>query len=532
MIRFRIVSITLVALCALGTAREAFAWGERSQRVIAATAVSQLRTHHHSAFRSDNFDYRPDVIQGAADGLEALPTSDRIVDLSSAIALVGQEMMLLREVRGMGTGSYFAYRMGVLSSLVSSVLLPYGLEFETADRVFREQMFADIDTHVTSFRIEPFIERPRIVTTPSLYFQRQMSFYDDALILVANDYDRGEGYRGILRQAAPKYMQKSIESTIDVWYTVFAQREPDGFRPPSSEALTWYIVDEISYLLREKRNLEQARRVYGHFAAANPGLARAHERVGDAFYEFGERDDGVREWEYALNFSGPDRRRVVEKLAAHYTRVGREAMTIGRADARRRDASFEQALRAFERAYAYDSRNDEAAQEIQGTNVAIREREEARQLTMNFMATAESVRQRARDAQVQEDFGSAISTFESAVNTYEMVDDNFPEQREAAQDAVREIRRDIRNIIISLLDRGNQAIAAGDSALDDRRFEEAIAHYERVANVVRDVPDDDSSNARDKQELIARAEDKIATARVEQQRWQELEAARADQQGG
>jgi tetratricopeptide (TPR) repeat protein len=525
MTRFRIVCLTLVALGLLGTAREAFAWGERSQRVIAATAISQLRTHHHSAFRSANFDYRPDAIQGAADGIEALPTADRITDMSSAISLVGQEIMLLREVRGMGTGSYFAYRMGVLSSLVSSIMLPYGLELETADRAFRDRMLADLDQHVTNFRIESFTQRPRIVTTPSLYFQRQMSFYDDALILVASDYERGRAYEGMLRQAAPKYMHKSIEATIDVWYTIFAQAAPEGSRPPSSEAVTWYLVDEISFLLREKRNLDQARRVYGHFATKNPGIARAHERVGDAFYEFGEREDGVREWEYAMNFSGPDRRRVVEKLADHYTRVGREAMLAGRADARRRDAAFEQALRAFERAYAYDSRNDDAAQEIQNTNVAIREREEARQLTMNFMATAESVRHRARDARDQEDFGTAISTFESAVNTYDMVDDNFPEQREAAQDAVREIRRDIRSIIISLLDRGNQAIAAGDSALDDRRFEEAIAHYERVASIVRDVPDDDSTSARDKVELIARAEDKVATARVEKRRWEEREAA-------
>ena len=532
MIRFRILTIALVALCAMGAARDAFAWGERAQKVISATAISQLRTHHSTAFRSEGFDYRADVLQGAVDGLEALPTANRITDMNSAIALVGQEIMLLRDVREYGTGSYFAYRMGMLSALVSDIILPYALDFESADIAFREQLFADIDTHVGNYIIKPFTGEPRVVTTPSLYFQRHLGFYDDSLVIVANDYSRGQGYQGMIRQAAPNYLQRCIEATIDVWATVYLRNDPEGTRPPSAESVTWYLVDEITYLLREKRNLDQARRSYGVFSSVNPGIVRAHERVGDAFYEFGEREDGVREWEYALNYSGPDRRRIVEKLADHYTRVGREAMLAGRADARRRDANFEQALRAFERAYAFDSRNEDAAREIQNTNIAIREREEARQLTMNFMASAESVRQRAREAQTQEDFGTSISTFDSAISTYEMVDDNFPEQREAAQDAIREIRRDIRNIIISLLDRGNQAIAAGDSALDNRLFEEAIAHYQRVANVVRDVPDDDSSNARDKADLIARAEDKIATARVEQRRWEERQAALADQQGG
>lgn len=525
MIRFRFLTVAIAVLLLLGPARDAFAWGERAQRVIAATAVSQLRTHHPTAFRTDNFDYKPDVIRGAVDGLEALEAAGRITDMSSAIALVGQEIALLREVRTLGTGSYFAYRMGILSALVSEIILPYGLDIEAVEFAYRDQMISDIDAHIEGFRVQPFTDRPRIISAPSLYFQRHMGFYNDALTLLRSDYERGAGFNGILRQAAPDLFQRSILASIDVWYTVFARQAPDGMQAPSDEALTFYLVDEITFLLRDKRNLDQARRVHGHFATINPGILRAHERVGDAFYEFGEREDGVREWEFALNFSGPDRRRIVEKLSGHYMRVGQEAMRAGRADARRRDASFEQARRAFERAYAFDSRNEEAAQEIQNTNVAIREREVARQLTMNFMASAETVRQEARDAAGQDDFGTALQTFEAAISTFNMVDDNFPEQREAAQDSIREIRRDIRNIIISLLDRGNQAIAQGDLAVDERRFDEAIAMYERVPDLIRDVPEDDSSNARDKQDLLARAEERIANARVEARRWEERQAA-------
>ena len=121
------VTLFLFVLAVL-TALPAAAWGPAAQRAITATAIQVIRRAHSDAFKSVEHNYEDDTLLGATAGYDFLNGGKPFRSYTEALAAVDNELKLLREVRNYGMGSYFAYRMGMLSALVSDIVLPYGLE--------------------------------------------------------------------------------------------------------------------------------------------------------------------------------------------------------------------------------------------------------------------------------------------------------------------------------------------------------------------------------------------------------------------
>ena len=117
------------------------------------------------------------------------------------------------------------------------------------------------------------------------------------------------------------------------------------------------------------------------------------------------------------------------------------------------------------------------------------------------------------------------------------MDDEFKVHVNTAREKIRRLRREISDVINEVLDAASQAIDEGDRSRDNKQFEEAIGHYQRVPSIVAVIPADESPTvARDVQDVIALSEKKIEEARVEKLRYEQAlqaqqQAQQAQQQG-
>ncbi len=149
---FRFLAFTV---CVLIAAQDAFAWGSHSRKVIALGSLQLFRERYAEAFTAGAISYEADLIRGAEDGaaiyedIYALNTDQQTIDA------VSNEIALLRTIRNYGAGSYFAYRMGALSSLLSEIMVPYGVPFSPEDARLNDLARADLDAHIGEYSFSP-----------------------------------------------------------------------------------------------------------------------------------------------------------------------------------------------------------------------------------------------------------------------------------------------------------------------------------------------------------------------------------------
>lgn len=511
------------ALCFALFAGEAMAWGPRAQKAISMGAVQLIRREFSSAFKARESNYETDLLRGAEDGIDALAESVPINTDAQAVAAVMHEIELLRAARDYGEGSYFAYRMGVLSALVSEVVLPYGIPFSEEHRAVKAKVDADLDRHLDEYSFAPKGNSYVYLRTVDQYFKEKRVFYPDDLILIADDYERGKRYRGFLSEAGQTYFSRAIESVVDAWYTVLLPRGPVGV-PPSPRILTWYFVDEIGYLLNIGKNLQQANRVYGVFEKVNPGMMDPFEKIGDYYFSFGSmeaRERGVREWKIAQRNAGPQRRRASKKLARHYIEKGQRFFRKSEGP-ESGDTDLESALRAFQSALEFDRTNELAADRINDTTVAINERSVRYEMQRGFVDNALIVSVHAEKSRLEERYKDAFGDYNSALDVLAMVGPEFKDLSATATENIDQIGKSIKAITREVLARARQHMDDGDDALMGNRFAQAVGSYEMVAPTVKDIPArEGTSNAQRKQDLIDEALGRIGDAKVAEQRYQQ-----------
>ena len=150
-----VLRIAAVAICFVIFAQDAMAWGPRARQAIALAALQLTRRETPDAFIAGESSYEEYLMRGAVDGAEILGGNIPLNNDLQTIDAVGSEIQILREARARGAGSHFAYRMGVLSALVSDVILPFGFTYNEAEDVLRERIRANLDEHVRVFTYSP-----------------------------------------------------------------------------------------------------------------------------------------------------------------------------------------------------------------------------------------------------------------------------------------------------------------------------------------------------------------------------------------
>lgn len=517
--------LTAAALVCVAAPR-AHAWGDRAQRSITLMGMQLLKQEYPQTFRASDSNYERDVIAGAEDGHDVLMGIMPIESEGESIQAIGTEIQLLRNVRSYGPGSYFAYRMGVLSALVSDVVLPYGFGFTAREQRIQAAINADIDAVLDGYAYKQNQRYRNFLNTPTEYFQMRRKFYNEDKRIIGEDYDLGRGYKGFLSESGEVYFSRAVESVADVWYTVMRPEAGPGIEPASRRSLTWYFVHEIAYLLEEKHNLAAASKAYDNFEQVNPGIADAYERIGDLYYAYGTEASvkrAVDEWQKAHNMAGADRQRVASKLSSHFLEVGRDYLALS-SEPGSDPNLLTNALHAFEEALNFDRTSNEAATLIQETNVAKRRKEERFQTTLDIIAKGSEVREQAERQRLAEDLGNAIQTYRKAIVIFEAVDDEFADQEKTAKENIQGLKKDISEVINDILDLASDAIDDGEQLQDNHQYEQAIASFKKVPTIVAMIPEDvKQQHLDDKDQMLTLAGDKEDEAKRAKLRWEEAQ---------
>ena len=524
--------VLILAAMVLGvTTGDAAAWGDRAERSISYMALQVIQKDYPDVLR----EFERDLLQGSMDGVLAIESAVPLNSEAQVYSAVDNQIQLLREVRQYGVGNYFAYRLGVLASLVSDAVLPFGFAWTPGDKAMRDRISEDIDAHLDDFRYSTTAFRRTYIRGAQAYLAERRTFFQENLKLIADDYARGTGYSGYLSKASPQFFSRAVDAVADVWFTVMRSEANMSDAPASRALLTWYFVDEIEYLLKVKKNYLQTDLTYGQFQKVNPGLVDAYERVGDLYYAFATQeamDRGVREWRTAHDLSGANRERVGTKLANHYLDVGRRYLEDGKKP-RSDELDLPKALDAFQEALLFDRDSADAARGVQDTNVAIADREERLRVAREFIANAERVRAEAARGFAEQDFGAAITKYKQAVSLFEAVGDDFEKEANTAKEGVGAVKKDIAKVIQTIIDKATEAIDTGETARQEHRYDEAIMAYSQVDVILSEIAEDaeNPSLMEDKQELIAMARTKIDETKREQADYlQRMEDAKKAQQ--
>ena len=524
-------TITVVALLVLFPASEALAWGPNAKSAIINTAIHMTRRVHNEAFRSlgHGETYRPhaqvydgDVVRGTHAGLDAIREISPPISEEMAIAEVERQIQILRAVRDDGTGSYFAYRMGALGALVANLMFPYGIPRTEAEETLSRQLIEDVEDRLREFPFQARRQGRIAIDVPTEYFRRQRAFHQQAMQVIASDYQQSRGYDGYMNNAAPRLFSSSIEAVTDAWHTVLRSQAPLEGQPATREELTWFYTDEIEYLLNVRGHARGADEAYRKFQRVNPGLYAPFEEIGDAFYAFGDHERAVREWEYALNLDGADRRRVAQKLAGHFMDLGLDALAIAESEPTRREEALEEAQWAFRNVLRYDPRDDQAPELMGEVNAMAQEHREQLRMVTQIMSGAESVLSEARSDVEAGDYGAAFSAFFRARELYESVGSDFPDHYRQAQERLREIEVAVRRGVERLLDDAYEALADGRDAVNAQNFDAARDYYRLAREIADEIPvEEDDAFSEDQRELLDEVSEALDEAQAAEQQWQQ-----------
>ncbi|MEA3365637.1 MAG: hypothetical protein U9Q79_08355, partial [Candidatus Hydrogenedentes bacterium] len=503
------------------------------QRAIAGTSLQVVRRSLQNAYKTTSTDYDEDFIKGALAGPSALRDSVGINSESRAIQRIASEMLLLYHARSYSTGSYHAYRMGVVASLVSDHFLPYMWNTSVEKRKLAAEINEDIDEHLESFTYVPLREEPIIVHKLREYLEKNRSYLDDARLIVQADYVHGESYDGYLENGgAQNAFRRAVQAVSDIAYTVLQKEEELDYVKPSDENLTWYFVDNIEYLLKEKKNPKAADQIYNFFVRVNPDIYLAYEQIGDMYFEFGDKERAVKEWKTALQTSGPDRQRTVRKLANYYIEQGKKLVS----EASNPDAPsdiLQQALVYFNRAMEIDRGNEVAVRSIHETRIEQKRRDEREQTDREIVSAGETALAEADTLMAQQRFGEALNVYQKAVTLFDNVSNEFKAEREQAgkgkKDAQGKMRKAINEIIQqaqSFIEEGQRMI---EEASSEQAFENAKKRFQSAQALLKYIPDNQSTAlvaARD--EEIDRARTNLEQVDIEKKRWIEDQKMRKE----
>lgn len=504
-------------LCLSLVSQDACAWGPRARRATAAAAMSQVRRDVGVMFAGGGRVYERDLIRGAEAGMDLFDTLGSTASEAEALDTIMNEIELLRTIRHRGAGSYLAYRMGVLSSLVAQVMMPYGFPRTPEERDLYARMMTDIERHVDTYHFDSHRSRVVFIDHPQEYFAAKRPFLEDDRAMILEAYELGRGYGSFMDKAGPSYFQRSVEAVADAWNTII--NAPDSIQHKS--AADWvvakYYIAEIGFQLEVKKNIKSAGRAYRDFVEVSPGNMEHYIDIGDLYYAYAtpeSKERGVHEWKLARRAPGPHARVAARRISAHYLTKG-ELLFERAHTPEALDTDLEDARRAFQVALEHDGTSERAAGLISEATIAIAQRRELYDQQQQFIDSAILVRENAERSLLEGDFADALSSFQMALNTVEMVGPEFADLQEEAKDISGSLRKDVKNVISDIFDLANKKIAEGDTMASGSKYEEALNTYRTVKSILDNVPEEEGSiDTQRKLDLVDLVNEKIEDTSV------------------
>lgn len=516
-VRSSLLRLTALAICFVLFAESAAAWGPRARRAIAAAAVSQAPGEFGRVFNLGHNNYEADVIRGAAEGFEAIESMASLRTEREAIDAVMNEIDLLAAVRTRGVGSYFAYRMGALSALVSQIVVPYGFATTPEAEELYAKITADLERHVEQYGYNPYKTPVTLIENPRRYFASKRPFLQDDLTLIREEYARGRGYTGFLKNAGPAYFQRSVEAVMDAWNTVMRGGSSAYRRKPPAGKLAQYYIDEIRFHLEVKKNVDSADRAYRDFAEVNPGDMRNYIRVGDLYYAYGTpeaKERAVHEWKIAYKEPGLHAREAARRISAHYLTIGDNMFERSKTP-EALDTDLEDARRAYQTALEFDGTSQRAATSISEVTSAINRRRELYDQQQAFIDSALQIRENAERSLVNENYSDALSSFQQALNLAETVGPEFPDLQEQAKELASDLRKNIKIAITDMFDMANDRIQEGDAEMTAGNPQDALNIYRTVEALMAQLPEEeDSIDTQRKLDMLDLVAGKIEDAEI------------------
>lgn len=436
------MAAALVAAAA-AIAPEAAAWGPRTSTTISSAAGSLLNEAGVAGLSAR----QRDIVRGASLSREEL---EALVPLAASdpLAAITQEMFLLQAVRGQGIDAYFAYRLGVLGQLVARYTAPLA----EANSVLREQYFDDVDSAIARTAMPA---GRRLLVEPAAYFSRVRAEVADREVIILSDYDSGLGFDGIARAAMPQDVARSAHAVTDVWYTIFRGTATLANLPESQ--LQRYIIDGLQYYATREGalGLDAA---YDRFMAMAPIDADLRKRIGDMFFENGQRERAVAEYKRVVD-ENPSRRDVVERIAEHYVLEGDAAMNRG---------ELEVAQVAYAEALRFDMLHPNAQAKKLQTERQIRERETRLMADEDLVETAAALQREADVNAGQGEFALAMDRLQEAMRLYQSVSEEFAGPRATAGIGINTVNLRINELKNQLI--ANAITLSGSGASIDARI--------------------------------------------------------------
>ncbi len=525
--RFVIVIVLMATL--LLSLSPAYAWGPRARQSLTTMAIQMIQFEFPYIFRpagSAGVGYEKEAIQGSADSWQMIAEFYSFENEKAVLSAISSEIQLLRDIRKFGPTSYYAYRLGVLSSLVAEMMIPYGFAWTEEEKQLQKLVNADIDKRLDSYAYQAGKTQRFFVTDINKFFSERRPYFLENKKLIANDYRLGKGYDGLLAKAGLDYFVRTVRAISDVWYTVL-RPEDDGIwiSPPSDRTRAWYFVKEIEYLLDVKKNIFQADKIYENFTKLNVNLPEAVNRIGDAYYRMNDvqaKDRAVQLWRNAYSISvGELRISIAKKLSKYYFEEGQANFArAGQPGGKEEDLN--NALYSFQQAIEFDRDNQQIVDMIQATYQEIKERTEYRNMLVAIISQAEKTQEEAEKYRLAGDYGNAILTYRIAVSLYNSVDDRFKDLESNAKSGLRRVKKSISDVINEVLDRASDAIDQGDQHKENNRFEESISSYAKVDSIVSVIPDDENPTlTQQKQNVIDLSRKRIEEAKIAKVRYEQ-----------
>lgn len=478
----RWVRLWVVTLAFLGVVGPAWAWGPKTRVAVVTTAARILSKESGANLAR----LERDIRNGASISPEEL---QELIPLAAAnpVAAIESEMYLLQAVQSNRVDPYYAYRLGVLGSLVADATAPLA----DADPTYRNLYYADVEAAIDSVQIRP---SKRAQVEPAAYFAERQRAANQRAELMISDYRSGVGFKGVAGTAISEDASRSVSAVADVMQAVLLGRVVAANISPTQ--IRDYVVRAIDFYI-DRGNDAETESAYRRLIELGVATVDLQKRIGDMFYDAGRFPRAMQEYQAVLA-AEPGRRDVIERISAYYVRVGDDELAAN---------DLEGAVEAYRTALEADRLHPSAQQKLLDAQRLVRERDDRLAAMREALARAEEKVTEAERSAFRKDYGTAISQLYEAQRLYGSVTDEFAvEQRLAnnglvlVESKLDQLRGDLVSNAPSLSGLGSgmaikqQAAAAADAVNEEALRALVQAQYKTELDKLRSQESAGASN--------------------------------------